>query len=120
MDKTKNKITGNKGERIAADYLEDKGYKILERNYELFIGEIDILVDDGKVLVIVEVKTVRGSAFGPAKGYVGPKKQKKLRDIARAVTQEYPKRTIRIDVVGIDLSDEENPIIEHIENAVEN
>ncbi len=120
MNKKDNKKTGNLGEDISAEYLENKGYKILERNLELFLGEIDILAEYKKALVIVEVKTVRGSAFGPAKGYVGPNKQKKLRDLARVLEQEHPKRTIRIDVIGVDLSDSEKPEIEHLISAVEN
>ena len=68
----------------------------------------------------MEVKTVRGGGFGLAQDLVRYKKQEKLRNLARVLTQEYPKRTIRIDVVGVDLSDPENPAIEHLESAVEN
>lgn len=124
MDKTKNKNTGNIGEQIATEYLELKGYKILERNYKLFLGEIDILASPPvcrkKDLIIVEVKTVQGSGFGLAQELVRYKKQQKLRNLAKALGQEYPDRAIRIDVIGVDLSDINNPKIEHIENAVEN
>jgi len=119
MDKTKNKNTGNFGEQKAAEYLISKGYKILERNLKLFCGEIDILAQEGKILVIVEVKTVRGARFGLAQDLVRYKKQQKLRDLARALMQEYPNRSIRIDVIGLDLSDSEKPRIEHLINAVE-
>lgn len=119
MNKTKNRNTGNLGEDIAAKYLENKGYKILERNYELFLGEIDILAKDRKTIVIAEVKTVRGAGFGLAQELVRYKKQNKLRNLARALEQEHPKSTVRIDVIGVDLSDPSNPEVEHIENAVE-
>ena len=114
MDKTGNKDTGNYGENLAAEYLEKLGYKILERNLKLFCGEIDILAQDRNTIVIVEVKTVRGSGWGSAHNLVRNKKQKKLRLLAAAVAKEYPGRDFRIDVVGIDERE-----IEHIKNAVE-
>jgi putative endonuclease len=117
FDKTKNKSTGNLGEDMAAEYLLNKGYKIIERNLRLFCGEIDILAGDKKTIVVVEVKTVRGSGFGLPQDLVRYKKQLKLKLLARALSQEYPESTIRIDVIGVDYSDIE-PKIEHIVNAV--
>lgn len=117
MDKSRNKSTGGEGEKVAKRYLESKGYRILDTNLKLFLGEIDILAKDRRSLVIVEVKTVRGSGFGLAQDLVRYKKQNKLRNLGRALEQKYPNRTIRIDVIGVDLSDSE-PKIEHIENAV--
>lgn len=116
-DKTKNKSTGNKGEKEATEYLIDKGYKVLERNLRLFCGEIDILAEDKKTIVVVEVKTVRGGGFGLAQELVRWKKQKKLKLLGRAIEQQYPDRSIRIDVIGVDYSSGE-PVIEHLENAV--
>ena len=110
------------GEGQAVEYLKKIGYKILERNLKLFCGEIDILANPPaggrKTIVIVEVKTVRGSGFGLAQDLVRYRKQDKLRMLARAVEQKYPKRSIRIDVIGVDLSDPENPKIEHLKNAI--
>ena len=80
-------------------------------------GEIDILAKEKKTIVIVEVKTVRGSGFGLAQELVRYKKQKKLILLASALEQKYPKSTIRIDVVGVEISKGE-PIITHLENAV--
>lgn len=119
MDKTRNKSTGNIGEEKAAEYLVEKGYKILERNLRLYLGEIDILAQDGKTLVIVEVKTVRGGGFGLAQDLVRFKKQAKLRNLALALSQEYPDRSIRVDVIGVDFSGGEDPTIEHLISAVE-
>ena len=117
MDKTKNKSTGNAGEDLAADYLIKLGYKVLERNLRLFCGEIDILAQDKKTIVIVEVKTVRGGGFGLAQELVRFKKQEKLKLLGRVMEQEFPGKTIRIDVVGVDMSGEESTI-EHLINAV--
>lgn len=115
MDK---KETGDIGEKIAAEYLESIGYKILERNLKLICGEVDILAQDRRTLVIVEVKTVRGSGFGLAQELVRFRKQKKLLQLGRAIEQKFPDRNIRIDVIGVDFSESE-PKIEHIKNAVE-
>ena len=117
MDKTKNKSTGNAGEDVAAEYLNKLGYKILERNLRLFCGEIDILAEDKRTIVICEVKTVRGAGFGLAQELVRYKKQEKLKLLARALEQSYPTRTIRIDVIGVDCSSGEAKI-EHIIDAV--
>jgi len=117
FDKTKNKSTGNIGEDLAVDYLKKIGLKILDRNLNLFCGEIDILARDKKTIVIVEVKTVRGGGFGLAQELVRFKKQNKLKLLGKAMEQKYPTSPIRIDVIGVDLS-EEQPKIEHIKNAV--
>lgn len=117
MDKTKNKKIGNAGECFAADYLIKNKYKILGRNINFKVGEVDILAQKAGAIIIVEVKTVRGSGFGLAQELVRYKKQEKLKLLAKAVSQQYPNRTIRIDVIGIDFSTSE-PAIEHLENAV--
>ena len=117
-NKQQNKFTGNIGEELAAEYLINKGYRIIERNLRLFCGEIDILAEDKKTIVVVEVKTVRGGGFGLAQELVRWKKQKKLKLLGRAIEQQYPDRTIRIDVIGVDCSAGE-PAIEHLISAVE-
>lgn len=58
---TKQSETGKLGEDLACRYIENKGYKILERNYRKPWGELDIIcVDPRKMLVFAEVKTVSG------------------------------------------------------------
>lgn len=118
LNKHHNKKTGRCGENEATKYLISLGYKILKRNLELLCGEIDILAQDGRTLVIVEVKTVRGAGFGLAQDLVRRKKQEKLCLLAHSLSQEYPDKTIRIDVIGVDLSNPEKPKIEHLINAV--
>ncbi len=116
--KTNNKETGNFGETVATDYLVTHKYKIIDRNLNLGLGEIDILAQDQKTIVIVEVKTVKSENFGPAKGYVNYRKQQKLKLLGLLIAKNYPFFKIRIDVIGINLSNPASPIIEHIENAV--
>ncbi len=57
------KKIGRKGESIAADYLASKGWKILVRNYRTARGEIDLIAEDGDVLVFVEVKNYSSRSF---------------------------------------------------------
>lgn len=118
FNKKLNKSTGNFGESLACDFLKTLGYKILERNFMLAVGEIDILAQDKKTIVLIEVKTVRGRGFGPAQELVRFKKQQKLKLLARALMQKYPNSPIRIDVIGVDLSDPGNPQFEHLISAV--
>jgi putative endonuclease len=117
MAKTEKRITGDKGEDEACEFLISKGYKIIGRNVKLVCGEVDILAQDKKSIVIVEVKSVTGTGFGSAQELVRFKKQNKLKQLARALEQKYPGRTIRIDVVGVEFASDK-PEIEHLINCV--
>lgn len=110
----KRKLLGSQGEDQALEILKNKGLKLVGRNLRLFCGEIDLLMKDKEVFVIVEVKTKSDDSFGQAKEMITAKKKKKLRQLAEALGQKIPQKTIRIDVVAID----ENKI-EHIISAVE-
>ncbi len=61
-----NREKGNLGEDIAAEYLQRLGFEILERNYTIRGGEIDIIAKDSDTLVFVEVKTRHGDDFSGA------------------------------------------------------
>lgn len=72
--KINNKLTGNRGEDLAAEYLQKKGYRIEERNFRTRLGEIDIVCWDGEILVFVEVKTKIGHDFGEPEEMVNKSK----------------------------------------------
>jgi putative endonuclease len=57
--KTNRQKLGTVGEDMAVEYLQKKGYKIIERNFRHYQYELDIICQDKKELVIVEVKSVR-------------------------------------------------------------
>jgi len=105
---------GRTGEDLALEYLRKKGYFLIGRNIRLFCGEIDLLMQDKKVLVIVEVKTKSNRFFGLAEEEVDRRKQKKLLTLAKAVASQYTHQSVRIDVVAINDS-----AINHIVNAIE-
>jgi putative endonuclease len=112
------KHTGKKGEDLAADHLVDAGLKIIERNYRCPFGEIDIVAEEGKTLVFVEVKSRRSDAYGSPQTAVGREKQKKLSRIALHYLQEnrLSHRPARFDVVAVKLLPSGNEI-ELIRNA---
>ena len=107
---------GTKYEGIAADYLEKKGYTILERNFRGRAAEADIVAKDGDTYVFVEVKYRASTASGNPLEAVTFAKQKKVSAAAlyyMGIHKLVPDATsIRFDVIGI-MGEE----ITHIENA---
>ena len=130
MPKTQKQITGNLGESLACRYLENKGFRIIERNLHISRNELDIIAEDKTHIIFVEVKT--RSANTPDESYFG--------SAGRAVDQSKRKGTIkaaqvylstyqggkqpRIDVIEVYLKDSDKTFssttllrINHIENA---
>jgi len=109
---------GEKSENLAAWYLRENGYKIIEQNYRNRIGEIDIIAQDKKTIVFVEVKSRRSIRYGSPKWAVTPQKQRKISMVAlyylKATKQINAKA--RFDVVAI-TSNRDVPQIEIVKNA---
>lgn len=112
------KQVGRKGEDLAFTLLKEQGYKILERNYKSSLGEIDIIAQEGKTLVFVEVKTRSSSDFGTAKWAVDAKKQRKLSMLALSYlkSRSFFDQPARFDVVAIDLG-QGREMVELVKNA---
>jgi putative endonuclease len=117
MDKRKQ--TGRQGEEIAALYLTQKGYQIIQRNWRCSLGELDIIMLDGATLVFVEVRTRRGQRFGLAVESITPAKQRRLIELAQSYLQETAasQQAWRIDVATVQLG-VGSPQVNHIENAI--
>lgn len=106
-------------------HLRDDGYEVLARNWRVhdgaLRGELDVVAVDREVglLVVVEVKTRRGDAYGGPLVAVTPTKQEKLRSLALAFlrTSDVPWRYVRFDVVGVWLVPGAGPRIEHVVDA---
>ncbi len=77
-------LLGQEGERLAANYLAKKGYRIIERNYRYHRNEIDIIARHGRTLCFVEVKTRLSSAKGHPAEAVTLQKQHEIIKAARA------------------------------------
>jgi putative endonuclease len=99
------KRTGKKGEELAAAYLVETGYRIIERNYRCCFGEIDIVAWEGETLVFAEVKSRRTEAYGAPQLSVGREKQDKISRIALNYLSEkhLHHHPARFDVVAVKL-----------------
>lgn len=102
----KNQLFGRIGERLAANYLEDRGYRLLLRNFRCAYGEIDLIAEEQDDLVFVEVKLRRGTAFGLPEEAIDARKQRRLLQVASYYLSlhECAERSWRIDVIAIQLS----------------
>jgi putative endonuclease len=97
---------GATGEDAAAAVYRRLGYRVLARNWRCRLGELDLVVVRDGVLVICEVKSRRGPAFGGGYEAVTPRKQAKLRALAEIFlrTAGDGPRDLRFDVASVDLS----------------
>ena len=112
-----NKI-GIKGEQIAADFLLNKGYIIVHKNWRSGKKEIDIIASKGDMLVIVEIKTRSSYGFGFPEEAVNRKKQQFLKVAAEAFICYNPEyRNIRFDIISILMEGENIKEIVHFEEA---
>ena len=94
---------GRRGEEIAAAFLERKGYTILERNYRLRQGEIDLIACQDGTIAFVEVKTRRTLDYGVPAAAVTYPKQQKIRQAALAYLQgqEHYYKILSFDVIEV-------------------
>lgn len=79
---------GDFGEEITAEYLEENGYRILDRNYSKPFGEIDIIAIKDDLIAFVEVKTRKSDAFAYAAEAVDFYKQQRIRRASQAYLME--------------------------------
>lgn len=105
------KVLGRWGEERAAEYLAQKGYEIVQRNYSTRYGEIDIIARDKDILVFVEVKTKTDDYFGKPEEMVDRRKLGRIRRMATTYL-EGKEVACRIDVVAI-----EGEELRHYENV---
>ncbi|MBL7828408.1 MAG: YraN family protein [Saprospiraceae bacterium] len=110
---------GASGEDLAVQFLENKGWDIIERNWRCHFGELDIVAwDELRTLVFVEVKTRSSEQFGGPEGAVGKTKQSKLLRAAAAYMQSVGYEwIIRFDVIAIVFAKDKEVEIRHYEDA---
>ncbi len=115
-----NLATGKFGEEIAKNYLEEKGYKIIEQNYKTKYAEIDLIAKKADEMVFVEVRTKRGEDFGTPEETINNKKLRKLWGNARAYTAwKKWQGSYRVDAVCVVLRyDNTMERINHYENII--
>ena len=115
---------GRIGERIALHYLEGKGYRIMDANYQCRWGEVDLIAQDGSVWVFVEVRTRRSVEYGSPEESITPSKARRLtltaQDFLRQRVAACADLEWRIDLVAIRLGPNRRVLsVNHLENIVE-
>jgi len=109
---------GDRGENLAARFLRDAGYKIIQRNFRCELGEVDIIARQQKTLVFVEVKTREADEPEP-EVQVNAFKMNQLTKVAKYYLARYgtPQPAARFDVVAVVWPTGREPIIRHTPNA---
>lgn len=108
---------GREGEALAANFLQQKGYEIVDRNWHYGPKEIDIVAREGDTMVFVEVKTRSTLAFELPQEAVTKKKMKNLVEAADAyMIQNNIDLEGRFDIVAV-LNGNPPKVIEHLEGA---
>jgi putative endonuclease len=93
---------GEDAELACCHYLQSRGLKLLEKNFNCRLGEIDIIMIDKNVLVFVEVRFRKNSNFGSGLESITPAKQNKLRKAAELFLQQNTRyKNARFDVVSM-------------------
>lgn len=114
-------ILGRKGEDIAVEFLKNKGYELITRNYNVSRwGELDAVMRDGNYLVFVEVRTKSNTFFGTPLETIDAEKRRQIVKMAKYyMTKEKISEDMfcRFDVVGIVLTPGGEPQIEHYKDA---
>jgi putative endonuclease len=116
----KHNETGKLGENLARKYLEDKGYKIIEKDFKTKFAEVDLAAIKNEELIIFEVRTKRGEEFGSPEETLNKKKLQKVYLGARilASTRKW-QGPMRIDAVCLVLKPNDDILrINHYENII--
>ncbi len=98
---------GAQGEALAAQWYEDHGYEVLDRNWRRREGEVDLIVRQGKTVAFCEVKTRSSDRFGTGAESVLAAKQRRIRRLAARWLSELTPASgrtrvdVRFDVVSI-------------------
>jgi len=109
--------TGNKGERLAAEFFQEKGWDVVARNYRYGKAEIDLIIQRDDWVIFIEVKTRSSTAFGEPEDFVDGLKINRIFDAAEEwIYANDWHGHIRFDIVSVKLGEE--TLIEHFEDAI--
>jgi putative endonuclease len=110
---------GAYGETLAARHLVAQGMVVLDRNWRCELGEVDLVLRDGPVLVICEVKTRSSAMFGSPIEAVTERKAARLRRLAARWLADHRVRPdeVRIDLVGVLVGAGHAPEIDHVKGV---
>lgn len=110
--------SGAIGENAVAEMLSSNGFRILMRNYRTRFGEIDIIAEDSKYLIFVEVKTRKSGSLAEPQEAVTISKQKKIIMAAQDFLQKFPtEKQPRFDVAAVVADNGEVQLLKLFPNA---
>ncbi|GIG21833.1 UPF0102 protein [Cellulomonas chitinilytica] len=111
---------GRYGEDVAAAHVTAQGWQVLERNWRVVAGELDLIALDGDELVVVEVKTRRSAAFGHPAEAVTRHKLARVRRLAAQWLASHDTRpaSVRVDVIAVLLPRQGAAQVEHLVGVV--
>ncbi|MEG3614941.1 YraN family protein [Isoptericola haloaureus] len=111
---------GRHGERVAARYLTERGYEVLDRNWRGTGGELDLVLGDRGRVVAVEVKTRRGTGYGHPAEAVTRAKLRRVRRLTAEWLRTHPGPwcEIRVDVVAVLLPRSGAAQVEHLRGVL--
>ncbi len=109
---------GKQAERIALEFLQKQGLKVVRENYRTRLGEIDLIMQHGGILVFVEVRSRSDTAYMQTIETIGRKKIQKIILASRQFLQQYPNNieSCRFDIVTL-TGKLDSPEIDWIQNA---
>lgn len=116
----KRQTLGRRAEKLASDYLEQRGYEIIARNWRRPEGELDLVVGIEGLCIFVEVRSRTGTGRGHPLETVDAHKRARVLRAARLYIDEVQPNAngFRFDVIGITFAiDESPPELVHVENA---
>ncbi|MDQ7024761.1 MAG: YraN family protein [Anaerolineae bacterium] len=113
------KSLGEYGERLAAQFLAQQGYDIVDRNWHCRYGEVDIVARLDNIWAFIEVKTRRSANTESAFTGITPQKQQKFIKTVHLYLSEHNLHDMiwRIDAIAVAIPHSGSPIIEHVEDA---
>jgi len=115
------KNSGKRGEAIAQSYLKKQGYKIIEKNYNTKLGEIDIVASDRDCICFTEVRSINTGRFDAPEYTIDRRKQNQITKVALMYIKSkgLEDRNCRFDVVCIEAVDSPSPNVRLIKDAFE-
>jgi putative endonuclease len=113
------KDLGDRGEELAARFLQAVGWEVVDRNFRMGRKEIDLVARRGEVVAFVEVKTRAGLGYGHPLEAITWKKRREIQQVAAAWIDRNgrPGDVYRFDAVAVQLPSGGPPLIEHVEDA---
>lgn len=112
-------IIGNRGEDVAVEWLRDRGFYLVQRNWRIGHYEIDIIAQRWDTLHFIEVKTRRFRGWQTPYDSIDERKLRSLRRAANAYrTMHHTRLNVQFDLIAITVDDHDHYSVEYTENIL--